>query len=334
VSASIDSDAYFELMMSNTWNIESANNPASMPYAGSRAKISTVNSRDAYRRDHHRNLFGTDKETPFESRAKGAQWQTSNAGSYAYQGDGTTMQSAGGGKNVTNNTNPNMAWLTETQRESGVDYRGIQKNDDELTTAFRQKLASRGARGLLGMQRVFKIMDDNNSGTLDIQEFWKAICDFRVPVSPEECRQMFDLFDSDDSGEVSYDELMRAVAGEMNPIRKSFVGKAFKKIDVDGSGELDKSDIKSCYNAKAHPDVKKGIKTEDEVLAEFLDTFEVHHGLKHPEDRDGKVTLREFIEYYNNISSTIDNDEYFELMITNAWNLNNVNYAKGWGGEV
>ena len=145
---------------------------------------------------------------------------------------------------------------------------------------------------------------------------------------------MFDLFDNDENGEISYDELMRNVQGEMNPIRKSFVGKAFKKVDIDNSGELDKEDIKKCYNAKMHPDVKKGTKTEDEVLAEFLDTFEVHHGLKHPEDRDGKVKLGEFIEYYTNISSTIDNDEYFELMITNAWNLNNVSYAKGWGGEV
>jgi len=105
-------------------------------------------------------------------------------------------------------------------------------------------------------------------------------------------------------------------------------------VDVDGSGELTKEDIKRSYNAKMHPDVKKGKKSEDEVLAEFLDTFEVHHSLKHPEDRDGKVTLREFIEYYSNISSTIDNDDYFELMITNAWNLNNVSYAKGWGGEI
>ena len=73
VSGSIDNDAYFELMMSNTWNIESANNPASMPYAGSKNKISTVNSRDAYRRDHHRNLFGTDKQAVFEKGQNG-QW--------------------------------------------------------------------------------------------------------------------------------------------------------------------------------------------------------------------------------------------------------------------
>lgn len=45
--------------------------------------------------------------------------------------------------------------------------------------------------------------------------------------------------------------------------------------------------------------------------------------------RDKKVTWDEFLEYYNNISSSIDNDTYFELMMTNAWNLNNVSYGKG-----
>ena len=114
--------------MSNTWNIESANNPASMPYAGSRQKISTVNSRDAYRRDHHRNLFGTDKEAVFDSKKKGgnqSQWQTSTAGSYAYKGDGSDIVTAGGGKGVSTGAAANMAWMTETQRTTGVDYRGI-----------------------------------------------------------------------------------------------------------------------------------------------------------------------------------------------------------------
>ena len=184
------------------------------------------------------------------------------------------------------------------------------------------------------MQRIFKIMDDSGNGCLEIQEFWKALCDFRIPVSPEECRKLFDLFDVNGDGEVSYDELMRAVAGEMSPIRKDFVAKAFKKIDRDGSGILDMKDIKDTYNAKNHPDVKKGKRTEEEILSEFLDTFEIHHAMKHPDDRDGKITLKEFTEYYTNISSTIDNDQYFELMITNAWNLNNVTYGKAWAGEL
>ena len=36
---------------------------------------------------------------------------------------------------------------------------------------------------MIGLQRIFKIMDDNGSGTLDIQEFWKAMNDFRVKIS-------------------------------------------------------------------------------------------------------------------------------------------------------
>ena len=52
--------------------------------------------------------------------------------------------------------------------------------------------------------------------------------------------------------------------------------KAFKKLDRDNSGVVEINDLKGVYNAKQHPDVKSGRKTEDEILAEFLDTFEIH----------------------------------------------------------
>ena len=33
------------------------------------------------------------------------------------------------------------------------------------------------------------------------------------------------------------------------------------------------------------------------------------------------ISLEEFMEYYNNISVNIDNDSYFDLMISNTWGL-------------
>jgi len=185
------------------------------------------------------------------------------------------------------------------------------------------------------MQRIFKIMDDNGNGSLEIQEFWKAICDFRIQISPEECRKLFDLFDIDANESISYDELMRSVVGEMTSFRKALVKRAFDKLDGNKNGIIELDDIKMFYNGKMHPDVKSGKKTEDEVLSEFLDTFELHHSIKHPEDKDRKINIREFYEYYNNVSASIDNDQYFELMITNAWNLNNNAQAqKGWGNAI
>lgn len=50
---------------------------------------------------------------------------------------------------------------------------------------------------------------------------------------------------------------------------------------------------------------------------------------------DGQVTLDEFIEYYTNVSASIDNEEYFALMMNNSWNLSGdantyKKFQKGW----
>ena len=76
ISVNIDNDSYFDLMISNAWGLEGSNNPAAMPYAGVSKKVQKVNAREAYRQDHHRNLFGTDQKTPF-SKGTGANWTSS-----------------------------------------------------------------------------------------------------------------------------------------------------------------------------------------------------------------------------------------------------------------
>lgn len=332
ISANIDNDAYFDLMISNAWNLDGKNNTESMPYAGSQRKVTQVSARDAWRQDHHRNLFGTDKATPF-TKTKGQEWQTSAKGSYTEQAFTATPVQGAGAATFSNPADYKMQFMSSSQRTTGVAYQGVQHNDDELVALFREKLASRGARGILGMQRIFKIMDDNGNGQLEIQEFWKAICDFRISISAQEARQLFDLFDINGDGSISYDELMRSVVGDMNNYRKALVKRAFDKLDRNSNGVIELDDIKSFYNAKLHPDVKAGKKTEDEVLSEFIDTFELHHSLKAPAEKDRRITIKEFTEYYNNVSASIDNDQYFELMMTNAWNLNNQTYQRGWGGE-
>lgn len=63
----------------------------------------------------------------------------------------------------------------------------------------------------------------------------------------------------------------------MNGFRRGLAEKAFKIMDKDKSGTLNIDDIKGVYNAKKHPDVISRKKTEEEVLGEFLDTFELHY---------------------------------------------------------
>ena len=160
--------------------------------------------------------------------------------------------------------------------------------------------------------------------------------DFRIGMNERQCKQVYAMFDRDGSGEVTYDEFLRLIRGEMNAFRKNLATRVYKIMDSDKSGQLDINDIRQTYNAKQHPKVQSGEKTEDEILAEFLDTFEDHYcDMKgHADARDGKITMQEWIEYYNNVSMSIDNDQYFELMMNNTWNLKGDRVTKkGWGAE-
>jgi Ca2+-binding EF-hand superfamily protein len=203
---------------------------------------------------------------------------------------------------------------------------------DALVERLRTKLASRGARGIIGLGKQFRIMDDNNSRSLDLYEFTKAVKDYMLGFNDAEIKSLYGYFDSDRSGSVDYDEFLRALRGPMNPARKKLVAQAYNKLDKDRSGYIDINDIKGVYSAKTHPDVLSGKKSEEQILLEFLETFETHHSIRNNNAPDHIVTKEEFEEYYNNISASIDNDQYFELMMNNAWKINDGdrNYGKGW----
>lgn len=207
--------------------------------------------------------------------------------------------------------------------------------ESQLMEVFRKKLAARGNRGIMGLGRSFKIADDDNSKNLNMEEFKKAIHDFRVGLNPKQSETLFGVFDRSGDGAIDYEEFLRGVRGAMNEFRTGLAKRAFGVMDKDGSGVLDIDDIRQRYNAKHHPDVKAGKRTEDEILFEFIDTFEAHHSDCKEDARDGKVSIHEWIEYYNNVSMSIDRDDYFELMMNNAWNLKGDKVTKkGWGGEV
>jgi Ca2+-binding EF-hand superfamily protein len=123
-------------------------------------------------------------------------------------------------------------------------------------------------------------MDDNFDKCVSYSEFRKALNDYKMGLTDEETQALFSYMDLNGNGIVEIDELVRVLQGEMNEFRTNLVSQAFKKLDKNGDETLTINDIKGVYNAKNHPDVRSGKRTEDEVLGEFLETFELHHNLK------------------------------------------------------
>jgi len=106
-------------------------------------------------------------------------------------------------------------------------------------------------------------MDDNNSRSLSIDEFRKALKDFRIDIQDDQVAIVFNAFDLNRDGTISYDEFLRIIRGDLSPFRLVLVKKAFQKLDRNSSGIVDINDIRGVYSAAKHPDVMSGKKTED-----------------------------------------------------------------------
>eukprot|EP00598_Pedospumella_elongata_P000506 CAMPEP_0184975600 /NCGR_PEP_ID=MMETSP1098-20130426/6811_1 /TAXON_ID=89044 /ORGANISM="Spumella elongata, Strain CCAP 955/1" /LENGTH=563 /DNA_ID=CAMNT_0027498359 /DNA_START=44 /DNA_END=1735 /DNA_ORIENTATION=+ len=196
----------------------------------------------------------------------------------------------------------------------------VMEDPNALMNVLKESLNSHGARGIAGISRKFRIADDDNSGKIDFKEFVKVISEHALNWSAKQVRIVFDHFDSDRSGAIDFDEFIFGIRGQLNDRRRQLVLMAFEILDSDHSGVVELNDISAKYNADKHPDVLAGRRSKDDVLREFLDTFDTI-------DKDGRVTTAEFIKYYGNCSSSIDDDDYFELMIRNAWHISG---GEGW----
>jgi len=195
-----------------------------------------------------------------------------------------------------------------------------EKSPVVLLDDLRETVKKHGATGMIGVARKFRIMDDDNSKIINIPEFTKACAELKLNWNTEQIKAVFDSFDKDKSGGISLDEFIVGLRGPMNDRRKQLVLQAFEILDKDKSGVVELNDIKGVYNASKHPDVIARKRTEDEVLREFLDSFDGG-------EKDGKIYPFEFCEYYSNLSANIDLDDYFELMMRNAWHISG---GEGW----
>lgn len=150
-------------------------------------------------------------------------------------------------------------------------FQGIMKT-------IKETVISRGIRGLLGLARLFRIMDIDNSQTLNYYEFTKVFNDARLHFDDDDTQVVFNFFDRRRDGHIQYSELLNAIRGFMPEYRQSLAAKAFDQLMQEKtSGPLTLEDIRVRFNAEHHPDYEGGRKSQEQATNEFLEAFESHH---------------------------------------------------------
>jgi len=172
-----------------------------------------------------------------------------------------------------------------------------------------------GDRPNFGIARIFRAMDDNGNGQLDVDDFRWGLIDFGITLTVDEAQTLLTAFDKDKNGSVSYDEFLRALKGDINPFREQLILRAYhEKLDKNQDGQVTLEDIAQIYDASAHPDVLEGRKTAEEALRDFMVKWDTQKA-------DGIITTEEFLDYFSGVSCSIDSDDYFEQMMKRAWKL-------------
>lgn len=179
---------------------------------------------------------------------------------------------------------------------------------------FKAMLSRLGFLQILWFLKLFKCV--SSCGVVMNQYVFARVMKYVGANIPEiEIQLGFAKISTDNSGNVTYQGFLEAL--QMNGLRKASVKEAFSKLDTNQSGQVRMVDIPKGYNAQGHPCVVKKKREPDEVLEEFLRTFEIHHVVRGA--HRGVVTYQDFEDYYNCVSCTIKRDEEFVSIIRGTW---------------
>ena len=202
---------------------------------------------------------------------------------------------------------------------------------------FRKILISRGTKSIFRFQRMLSIYDRNHSGLISYDNFYTIFQAYNINILISDIKSIFSLFATSNDNlnnknnnnkdtsllKIKYDDLLKSLIGNMSSRRQLIVKKVFDSFNKDNEGKIMTSDIKTKFNSDRHPDVLNGKSTANEIYSDFLDFLETFR--EYNDNLKGgfsfNMSFEEFCNFYNEISMSIEDDNYFEYLLNNCWNI-------------
>ncbi len=81
----------------------------------------------------------------------------------------------------------------------------------DLLKELQSKILDRSSAGIKNLTKIFKAMDRNGSGNLDVEDFRWGFIDLGFNLTQEEAKQLLEHFDKDKNGSVNFVEFLQAI---------------------------------------------------------------------------------------------------------------------------
>ena len=160
--------------------------------------------------------------------------------------------------------------------------------------------------------------DENNQ--LPIDTLINAFKSIGLNIPQNDLNNFFNLLDFSGTGKISLDDIMNTIADPILDHRKYYIVNKFAKLDTEKKGDVLISLLKEKYNPRGHPDVIAGKMSEEESFKQFCYTLDIYCGIRMLKD---VINYKQFLDYYNGISSSILDENYFIDILNGVWDENN-----------
>ena len=187
-----------------------------------------------------------------------------------------------------------------------------------LLMQFRKKVNTFDGLTYYTLLSKIKVEENPYTHQIPISSLMNIFASMKIDITIKEQTDFYSLLDLSDFGTITSSEFLRLIRGAINDNRRINVVSAFANLDKEKKGNCSIDLIKKSFNSKAHPDIQLKNSTPNEISNLFNYTFDTYCQYKGIGDI---IFLEDFVEYYEAISSCIDNDDYFNDIICRVWGL-------------
>ena len=193
-------------------------------------------------------------------------------------------------------------------------------------------------RGIKGIFLLYTFNFNNNE--INYYDMISLNQKIKLGIDVIEIRELYNEIKS-----INFDKMMKNLRGNLDNIRKIIVEDVYYKISQKFNNRINLSSLLNIFNVKNHPYYINGKFKKDIIYNDFCNSFKILHqyyfrkkinqsqNFEYNNIFDMEqllISIEEFMEYFENISLFVDNDDDFDKILIDCFTKNDIYYGKNY----